>query len=209
MDRLDSTMSGIPTSLMLMIVSASIMSALPLTWTLNATFADGGTAVGLFTFNSDTDTFSNWNVSATGGDTSVFFPFDFTPADSSLFFNGDDPSGLTISFASDALFPDPIAGQPESLVLAATLASMLSDAGGTISITPGVISGSFSAECFDCDPYRLITTGNVTTTPEPNSFALMAVGICVFSCAVMVCICRNIGIGFQQASTASGRREHR
>jgi uncharacterized protein (TIGR03437 family) len=138
------------------------MSASPLTWTLNATFDDGGTAVGVFTFDSDTRSFSNWDVSTTGGNTSVFFPFDFTPENSSLGFNNplDDPSQREIVFASSASFPDPLAPNPESLVLVITPASSLSDAGGTVDISPGVTL-VFSGECFDCNPARLITSGTV------------------------------------------------
>ena len=138
------------------------LSATPLTWTLQATFADGGTASGVFTYDADTGTFSNWNVTATGGNTSVFFPFTFTPANSSVgIFSGNS----RLTFGSNASFPDSVAGVPENLVLEITLSSSspLSDAGGVINIVPGVLFTVASAECFDCNPYRQITSGTLTT----------------------------------------------
>jgi hypothetical protein len=146
-------------------VTQSFVVTTPLTWTLNAAFGDGGMAVGVFTFEAGTRTFSNWNVSTTGGNTSVFFPFGFTPANSFLGFNNplNDPSQREITFVSNAAFPDPSAPSPESLVLAFTPDSPLTDAGGSINISPGATL-VFSGECFDCVPARLITSGTVYTT---------------------------------------------
>jgi hypothetical protein len=71
---------------------AGSFAALPsstggLAWTISATFADGGTVAGAFTLvnNSNldhTNNITNWNVSATGGNTSLLVTFDFTPANS-------------------------------------------------------------------------------------------------------------------------------
>jgi hypothetical protein len=141
------------------------LQAEPLTWTLRATFADGGTAFGAFTFDSDTGVFSNWNVSTTGGNTTIFFPFHFTPANSGMGIQPNDPSGLTLTFFSHAMFTGPGNHTPENLFFVPTLASRLSDAGGTITIVPGDInriSPLFSVECFDCTPARLVTSGTVT-----------------------------------------------
>jgi uncharacterized repeat protein (TIGR01451 family) len=135
-------------------------------WTLNATFGDGGTATGVFTFDSDTGVFSNWNVSTSGGNTSVFFPFDFTPANSSLSFNAT-PNGSQLTFVSNASFPVSYSPPNENLVLAITSASPLSDAGGTVNITPGSTT-VFSYECFDCSPSRVIAGGAVIGHPAPD-----------------------------------------
>lgn len=141
--------------------TAAAAFANPITWTLTATFADGGTASGTFTYDYDTNTFSNWNVSAAGGNTTVFPPFDFTPTSSVLSFNSNDPTGLTIAFVSFATFPDPTAGTPENLVLGATLASPLTDALGAINISPS----AYSYECYDCGPSRAITNGTLKAVP--------------------------------------------
>jgi len=144
--------------------AASVIRSFPVTsgsqviWTLNATFADGGTAYGYFVFDPNTKTFPNWDVSATGGNTSLFPPFDFTPVNSFLSFEGNDPSGRSISFFSFTSFQDTLAGQPENLILGATLPSPFSGTGGPINITPGA-AGNYSRECFDCNPYRPIVSG--------------------------------------------------
>ena len=95
---------------------------------------------------------------------SVFFPFDFTPANSTLAFNANAPG--QIAFASNATFPDTVAQNPESLVLEVTPASPLSNAGGTINI-----SLSNSAECFDCNRYRLFASGTISST-QPSQTGL-------------------------------------
>ncbi len=149
------------------IQSFPVITASQLIWTLNATFADGGTAAGFFTLDPDGKTFSNWDVSTTGGNASVFFPFEFTPAGSLLSFLSNDPTGLTIAFQSFASFPDPLVGMSEQLDLFADLASPLEGAGGTINISPGAVGESgaiseFSEECLDCHPSRFITSGAVS-----------------------------------------------
>ena len=152
-----SVLRGNTLSLLAILLFTSLyLKAAPLTWTLHVTFADGGVAAGVFTFDSDTNTISNWNISATGGNTSVFFPFTFTPGNSYACSICNSP--LRVVIESNAQFPDSLAPMPEMLALQATLASPMSDSGGTIAIVPG----NTSAECFVCNPYRLITSGTVT-----------------------------------------------
>jgi len=139
------------------------LNARPITWTLNATFDDGGTASGGFTYDADTGTFSNWNVSTAGGNTSVFFPFTFTTSNSTLGFNQNDKSGRQFVFSSNATFPDSLAPNPESLDLGITPVSPMSDAGGTLEISPGATL-VFSGECFDCGPARNITVGTLSAS---------------------------------------------
>jgi hypothetical protein len=130
-------------------------------WRLSATFADGGTAIGYFVFDPNANRFRNWDVSTTGGNTTVFFPFEFTPNNSGMLLSplANDPPGLTmVYFESTALYPGKL-GLPENLDLDTALASPLSGAGGTINIAPNA-----AGECFDCNPGRLITSGIVTTT---------------------------------------------
>jgi uncharacterized protein (TIGR03437 family) len=151
--------------LAILLCSSLSLKAGNVVWTLNATFADGGTAVGVFTSDSGTGTVANWNVSTAGGNTSIFLPFDFTPANSISFLgNRSDPSAPVIQFRSNALFPDAFG---RNLVLEITAASTLSDAGGAINISPGT-AGASSYECFNCSPYRLITNGTVTGQPVPD-----------------------------------------
>jgi hypothetical protein len=82
---------------MLFILTAASALSVPITWTINATLSDGATVTGSFVFDPDLGeqiiTNFNINISAAtpgtliepgegGLPTSVFFPFDFTPANS-------------------------------------------------------------------------------------------------------------------------------
>ncbi len=135
--------------------SFPVLGASEMLWRFSATFADGGTAIGYFVFDPNANKLRNWDVSTTGGNTTVFFPFEFTPNNSGTVL----APGLTqVNFESTALYLGKL-GLPENLDLVATLASPLSGAGGTINIAPNA-----TGECFDCNPGRLITSGIVTTT---------------------------------------------
>jgi hypothetical protein len=82
---------------------ASVMNAKPalavqLTWTLNnVTFDDGGTAFGTFDYNADTNTYSSFNISVAGGDTTFFPPFTYSPATSFLLPSSDESSFSVIT----------------------------------------------------------------------------------------------------------------
>lgn len=144
--------------------AAPVVQSFPVTlpsqliWTLNAIFADGGTASGFFAFDPVARIFSAWDVSATGGNEGVFPPFEFTPSNSSLSFDPNDTNGLTIEFVSSVPATTSGGASPGNLVLGAALASPLSGGGATINVAPGVLS----RECFDCNPSRGIASGVVT-----------------------------------------------
>jgi hypothetical protein len=42
-------------------------------------FNDGGVATGYFAYDADANVFTDWDVATHGGNTSVFFPFEFKP----------------------------------------------------------------------------------------------------------------------------------
>jgi hypothetical protein len=158
--------------------------ASPITWTLqNAVFADGGAATGFFVFDPDTTcngcipAFANWDISTFGGNTSVFFPFEFTPANSFAVwgpsFNGDEG----IIFDSNQLFPNnlpPPLNFNEALSLRIIPVSYLTDAGGTINMD---LSNLYQGECFNCNPFRFFISGSVASTPEPRSLSLALLAI--------------------------------
>jgi hypothetical protein len=146
--------------------SFPVIGSSQVVWRLSADFADGGVAIGYFVFDQREESFSNWEILTTGGDTDVFFPFDFTPENSGMFFDSNVPGGRGIYFTSAAVFPDSKSnGVPENLDLVAILDAPLSGAGGTMRILTGQLPDGYSSvECFDCDPSRVITRGVVTTT---------------------------------------------
>jgi hypothetical protein len=148
-------------ALSLAICTACLTTAAPVTWTLrNVVFNDGGVATGFLVYDADTGSITDWNIATTGGNTSVFLSFEFTPANSTALANRINGE---FSFYSTALFP---AEGDENLVFEFVPASPLTDAGGTVNIN---LQSLNSGECFDCDPDRSFVSGFVTsrTTVTP------------------------------------------
>ena len=50
-----------------MLAWAHVAQAVPITWTINVGFADGGMATGSFVYDADLDTYSSINIVTTGG----------------------------------------------------------------------------------------------------------------------------------------------
>jgi hypothetical protein len=196
-------------ALLQLMLGASFCTATSIDWTVNATLDDGATVTGFFQFDPDLGagqaiTDFNINVSAaTPGTltepfddnlpTSVFFPFDFTPANSLSTGDITGADGAFV-FVSDTTFPDTLAGTPESLLFRFVPVSPLSDTSSTTITNSNInVNDDFSNECFDCDPYvcyagasSSLCAAGTATTPEPSELSLMAFGICAFACAVMV-----------------------
>lgn len=162
------------------ILLAGMASAGPVTWSLvNTNFDDGGTASGFFVFDADTNTILNWNLNTTAG--SVLGDFQYIPSDSSAgVFSG------VFEFWSNQLYPG-CCGFLENRYLMLGVDSPLTNAGGTVNLTPGQLGQLGGAECLNCDPYRLITTGSVTSSgpamPEPRSLYLLVLGCAVLAAA--------------------------
>jgi len=156
--------------------AASLCSAHPITWTINGTFNDGGTVSGTFIFDPDLgaeQTISTFNVAVSGGNTTVFFPYDFTPANSLALGPITGPGQFV--FESDSTY---IGGR--QYILQFVPASPLSDAGGVVNIN---VASGYSANCFDCAPFRVFVRGTITPagtplpTPAPPSLLLMLAGL--------------------------------
>ena len=107
---------------MLLVLCVSAALADPITWTLNATLDDSATVNGSFVFDPDigfqTITSFNINISAAtpgtlsepgdrGLPTSTFFPFDFTPTNSTAQSPSLSTGVFTFYFASVATYPIP------------------------------------------------------------------------------------------------------
>jgi hypothetical protein len=154
--------------------------ATPITWDFNATFVDGGVASGFFVYNADEPAvffglqpFTDWDITVSGGDTSTFFPFEFTPANSTAGFWV--AQGSFFVFESDAAFPNPVVGlPPEPLLLRFFPSSPLTDSAGSTTIDP---SNPYSVECFACSAYRVYSSGTLAAVPEPSPLALIGLGV--------------------------------
>ena len=131
------------------------------TWNvINGVFSDGGTLTGWFTFNADTSTFMNWDLSVAGGNTAIFPPLTYSPADSTASLV-PTPDGDNYDFIDG------------SRVLRFLPAVTLTDAGGTIALIPAVLGSYGSTECISCSPFRPLNGELSSTVPEPASFALV------------------------------------
>jgi hypothetical protein len=154
-------------------------AAIPLTWSLdNVEFTDGGIATGSFTYDADTNSLIDWNISVSGGDEGPFpaFPaFSYTPAtspDTGIF---DTGLGLSFQFFVDG---NAAGGTPESRVLALSTLASLTDAGGTIALETSGRPEWESRECYNCNPYRLVAQGSIrSAVPEPSSLGILATGL--------------------------------
>lgn len=151
---------------LLLIVSATA-HAVPVTWTFqNVVFEDGGTLAGSFTYDADTVSYSDVNVTTTAGSAApgatylfqdAFFPL-FGP-DNTWFspVNGGDATGeysVHLSFLED-----------------------LTNAGGTIALNSSFEGICTASNCINGDILRYVTSGSVTAVPVPAAVWLMLSGL--------------------------------
>lgn len=137
-----------------------------LTWSLeNVVFNDGGVATGTFIFDASSKSVLNWSISVSGGDEGVFPVFIYNPttAPEAAVFDAD--SGLSIQFFIDGSAPG---GTPESRTLVLTTEEPLTDEGGTVLLRTTGISWN-SRECYNCNPWRPVTTGSVSAVTDSTS----------------------------------------
>lgn len=147
-------------------------NAMPITWNLQGvTFDDGGTASGSFVYDADTATYSSIDIQTTGN-----LAFTYTTAD----LLGWAPFGFSITTSSF------VGGG----LLELLMVSDLTNAGGLIAIgqrgpfsTPfettyivNVLGGGVLPN-FNSPPFREITTGFVTSVPEPATLSLLGFGL--------------------------------
>jgi len=140
-----------------MLSFANSASAVPLTWTLMpvpAFFDDGGSATGTFTFDAATTTYSDFNISVTGGNTLHFPPFTYSPTTSSLRSSSDQ---FALVLDSN--------GSPGRNLFLAFGASPLTDAGGVIRVSTPLGGNEFN---FVFPASRIFTAGtSVSAVPGP------------------------------------------
>jgi hypothetical protein len=133
--------------------AAAAVNATPVEWTIDSlVFDDGGTGSGTFTYDADTNAYSNIDIVTTAGTASTGAPYmsviDFAPNDS--------------DFLAVMVFP--LAGT-HSLEL--SFATSLTNAGGIIAID-GWGESICGQECmFPVTRLRNITAGQISAVPVP------------------------------------------
>jgi PEP-CTERM motif len=144
-----------------------------LTWTLhNVAFDDGGTAEGTFNYDADTNTFSDFNISVSGGDATFFPAFVYSTATSHL---RPPLSANDLSIDANAV----VIGDERTLFM--QFEQPLTNAGGiSVVQNPDGLGG-------DSEFRTLVTSppfgqrgfnfgGTVSAVPEPSAFTLVAFG---------------------------------
>lgn len=135
-------------SLVLTLVCAANVFAIPVTWTLSGvTFDDGGTLSGYFVYDADTNDFSLGTLTAAGGNTGVF---------GSITYQG--PWTILVAGHPENGFYSWAPGFGQYLNIVPT---GLTDAGGTVALS------TQSWECTNCGSIRYVSAGNVVGTPTP------------------------------------------
>jgi|GEM_PF-3464009 len=163
-------------------LTASSLYAVPVDWIIvGLEFSDGTTASGSYTYDVDTDTFSNVNVTST-----TYGPYDIvqpsSPGNSGFLSFAVDPAG---------------AGQPR---LVAELSASMTNAGGTIAIIPRPPGFSFEGTDTGFGSITLernIVAGYVTTYPGDACETATVVGEGVFPFDTAGAIDDGLGCGQQ------------
>jgi len=159
-------------SLFALVVSAALaalcssgsLAAASLEWQVSGTFNDGGSVTGTFIYDpTGFDPVQIFDLTTSGGNTTLFPPFTFTPPSST---NDNLPLGQLLFLSA----PDP-AAPGSSFELVIQPVTPLSDLGGTtalITAAPGK-GGSFEFHGpITSTNYRYLT-GTITAIPEPGS----------------------------------------
>lgn len=139
------------------------------TWTLdNVVFEDGGTASGYFITDFD---FSNspyfiteFEITASGGNEAIFPEFIYDPINSSAYYESVGTDGrnfLSLTIVSNEPFI-----YYNNRLIGLTPYEELTTAGGTLLLNL-VDYWDFNVECYNCNPYRLITSGSVVSSTSP------------------------------------------
>jgi hypothetical protein len=130
----------------------------PIAWQLvDVTFSDGATAAGVFTYDAVTDNYSDWNISVAAG---ILTAYNYRPGVDGGFL-GIHPAGQ-VDFVA---FPPTTFGRYIRLSFTNPLS-----ASGPIDLLRSDNSGY---ECDNCGTLRYITSGSVSSVPEPPTLGLL------------------------------------
>jgi hypothetical protein len=136
-------------------------------WTLeNVTFSDGGTAIGSFTWDSNTNAIPSWNVQVSGGSTdfpaTTYSPFQPSGVGGTLFGNN---AAVTFSFIDSN---PPLTSSSSLRYIVLDMVAPLNTNGGSLAMA--TLAGGFSSqgfECFNCNPGRSVIAGSINGVPLP------------------------------------------
>src|ERR1044071_8369830 len=135
--------------LLLFVITSTRVDARTTNWVLSGvTFTDGGTALGRFSFDTDSSTITNWDITVVGGNTTVFPPQRYSTDNSSVLPFSGAVTGFT--------FRTFVIGGPRDLKIS-PVGSL--DTAGYPSVALG--GSGDNLECFNCSPLRVITAGAV------------------------------------------------
>lgn len=178
------------TALLALVGFAGSAQAVPVQWTLqNMTFSNGSTATGSFTFDLDTNTFSDISISVTAAT-------DYTGFQAQTF-NAIAPSSGNYYGAIFTTLPlwydDVSAGCDENAwgdksgcgtnaLVIGIYPSQMTNAGGTI-FTKYSYLAFCSGDACNTGSWQFtsltsnLTTASITSVPEPESYAMMLAGL--------------------------------
>lgn len=171
------------TALLALVGFAGSAQAVPVQWTLqNMTYSNGSVATGSFTYDRDTNIFSNISISVTAGITSFYEASIFdaiAPTSGNLF--GAIFTTLPLSFNTDPnCVPSSSCGTHGMLI--GVNPSEMTNAGGTLAVNRSALmvcnddicnNGSWSFVWVTSN----LTTGSITAVPEPETWAMMLAGL--------------------------------
>ena len=171
----------------LVTAAPAIALADPVTWRLsNVTFDDGGTASGSFVFDATTYTYSEINITTSGG---AFTPSTYVAVQPAPL--SDEISIVAVTGAG--------AG-PGAPVISFLYEDMLTNAGGVVQLAPvsgeGQCGGP-SCAVFSSDPTRAVVSGYVTTVqpvPTLSEWAMILLGVLLASSAALMIQRRRVHI---------------
>lgn len=174
------TRALLATLLLAMAIPAAAMAD-PVNWTLNGVTLSSGTASGSFTYDSDTDTFSNINIVTTAG---TLPGATYTQRGGAY---NDSTGGLRIGALTAA-------GNGGNSALALQVTTAMTNAGGTITIVTGLAASAEytcgGGTCSVSAPFRAITGGSivgvpVAPVPTMSEWAMILFGLMLASGAAL------------------------
>ena len=168
-------------ALLLLAININVQADI-INWQLNGvTFSDGGVATGNFSWDTSTSTVVSYHISVSGGNTNNFIPTVYDSSDPNI--NGGSSLFATFNYERNLPIPYPdnaigltdksqyAPGKPNAKrLLAMSFATVLSipvpkNLVFTGTYSPGG-SNSESIECFNCNPYRKVTGGYISSVSE-------------------------------------------
>ena len=128
----------------------------------NVAFSDGGSATGTFVYDTELDEITDWSVSVSGGEEDTFPPLSYTPESSTArrFDFGDLQPRITFR----------VLGTDSSRRGLRMTPTLPLAGGGGIPLQLDTPGGG--VECFNCFPFRGITSGSLVTEDLVPGFSI-------------------------------------